>query len=112
MTEALFHSLIHFVAKPGMGQAFQEAFADCGMLTRPRQIEGFVDVELMQSAMNPDHFIVTGRWRSTDSYAAWGAVSQKEAPREALRRLSAAIDSVTTGELFTRLADSGPVGDA
>lgn len=108
----MFHSLIHFVAKPGMSQAFQDAFADCGMLTRPRQIEGFVDVELMQSAMNPEHFVVTGRWRSQDAYAAWGAVAQKEAPREALRRLSAAVDSVTTGELFTWRADSGPADAA
>ena len=104
----MFHSLIHFVAKPGMSQDFQDAFAECGMLTRPRLIEGFVDVALKQSTANPDHFIVTGRWKSRESYAAWGAVSQKEAPRDALRRLSAAVESVTTGELFVSCADSGP----
>lgn len=100
MSDNLFQSLIHFVAKPGMGAAFQSAFRDCGMLSRPREIDGFVSAELRQSTTDPDHFVVLGFWQSAESYAAWGAVSRRGAPPEAMARLSATTHSVTKGELF------------
>lgn len=68
-------SVIRFTVKPGREADFEAAFAACGMLTRPRAIEGFVEAELVRGLENRGEYLVIGRWADQAAYAAWQARS-------------------------------------
>ena len=70
-------SVIRFTVKPGQEAEFEAAFAACGMLTRPRAIEGFVEAELVRGLENPAEYLVIGRWADQAAYAAWQACSME-----------------------------------
>ncbi len=93
-------SFIEFRVLPGREADFVAAFADCGMLTRPREIDGFVSAELVRDRQDGARFAVVGAWRTAQAYAAWQAVSQSGAPRPALARLAACLAEAPSGRLF------------
>ena len=70
-------SVIRFTVKPGREAEFEAAFAACGMLTRPRAIEGFVEAELVRGLENPGEYLVIGRWADAAAYGAWQARSME-----------------------------------
>ncbi|MEY2966688.1 MAG: hypothetical protein RLY50_738, partial [Actinomycetota bacterium] len=41
MSDGPYTSIVWFKVKPGMNAEFEQAFADCGMLERPRVIDGY-----------------------------------------------------------------------
>jgi heme-degrading monooxygenase HmoA len=96
----MFRSIIEFKVKPGREGDFVAAFRDAGMLTRPAAIDGFVAAELMRAAADGTDFVVVAIWSKRDAYAAWQAIAQTGAPKEALRRLSDCISSIRDGRLF------------
>ena len=75
-----FRSIIWFKVRPGAETAFESAFDDAGMLTRPIQIDGFGGAELLRSTTSPDEYHVVCRWSSPAAYAAWHAISNDGAP--------------------------------
>ncbi len=94
---ARFRSIIEFTVKPGAERAFLDAFKAAGMLTRPREVPGFVNAELAQDG---SVFTVIGYWETAEAYAHWQGIAQQEAPIDALRALTAAIEKSRPGRLF------------
>ena len=86
-----FTSLVWFKITPGTNAEFEAAFTEAGMLTRPSAIDGYLGAHLHRSLMHADEYYVLGRWTSEESYAAWQAVASKDAPVDAIRRMSAVI---------------------
>ena len=70
-----FRSIIWFKVRPGAETAFESAFDDAGMLTRPIQVDGFGGAELLLSTTSPDKYYVLGTWSSPAGYARWQAIS-------------------------------------
>jgi len=68
-------SVIRFTVKPGREADFEAAFVACGMLSRPRAIQGFVEAELVRGLENRGEYLVIGRWADEAAYAAWQARS-------------------------------------
>jgi len=95
--KARYRSLIEFTVKPGAEEVFLKAFRASGMLTRPRDVAGFVDAEIVRDG---SVFVVIGRWETAEAYAFWQSVAQKEAPSDALRALSKTIETTRPGRLY------------
>lgn len=93
-------SFIEFRILPGREADFRAAFAECGMLTRPRAIDGFISADLIRDRQDGTRFAVVGTWRTAEAYAAWQAVSQSGAPPSALARLAACLAEAPVGRLF------------
>jgi len=53
-------SVAWFKVKTGQHANCEAAFSACGMLERPKQIEGFLGAELLRSLTNPDEYFVLG----------------------------------------------------
>jgi heme-degrading monooxygenase HmoA len=101
MKNARFRSIIEFAVKQGREREFVEAFHAAGMLTRPKSIDGFVEAELMCAGST---FVVIACWHEAEAYAEWQAVSQREAPVDALNALAETIERVRQGRLFERMS--------
>lgn len=80
-------SLIRFQVKPGREPAFEAAFRESGMLSRPKGVPGFLGADLVRDDGAPGSYLVLGRWESAAAYAAWQARSAAGAPAGALRAL-------------------------
>ena len=93
-------SVIEFRVIPGKEAAFERAFADAGMLTRPAAIAGYRGAELIQSLEDPTHYMVFGTWSTIEAYRQWQAVSIEQAPGEAINRLSATLRDTRPGRMF------------
>lgn len=100
MTTPIYTSLIAFSTHPGREADFIAAFAECGMLSRPEAIQGFVSAQLLQQSDDPTEFAVVGLWRSPEAYAAWQKVSQSGAPQVALLALASSVARTGPGRLF------------
>lgn len=98
--KARYRSLIEFTVKPGDERSFLEAFRASGMLTRPKNIKGYVDAELVRHGRT---FAVIGWWETEEAYTSWQSVAQKEAPPDALKALANAIETTRRGRLFERV---------
>ena len=98
-----FRSIMWFKVRPGAETAFESAFNDAGMLTRPIQIDGFGGAELLRSTTAPGEYYVVGTWSSPAAYAAWRAISNDGAPPEALARLVDAIAEHRPGQLSSQV---------
>lgn len=103
MADGPFTSIVWFKVKPGMNAEFEKAFADCGMLERPRVITGYRGAVLHRAMARPDEYYVLGTWDSPADYEAWHDIAQSDAPRDALARLAATIDKTTAGTLVEPL---------
>jgi heme-degrading monooxygenase HmoA len=99
-----FVSLISFKVHPGREADFIEAFIASGMLSRPREIEGFKSASLLRQRDDPTRFAVTARWDAPDAYAAWQDVSESGAPRSALIKLAECIAETAPGQLYETLS--------
>ena len=100
MADQTLTSVLWFKIKPGMNAEFEQAFADCGMLERPRVIAGYRGATLHRSITQADEYFVLGTWDSEDDYSAWKAIASDGAPPDALARLARTIDTSTTGSLL------------
>lgn len=98
-----FVSLITFKVHPNREYQFVEAFNDSGMLSRPREIKGFVSAELIRQQDDPTRFAVIARWEAPESYAAWQKVAQSGAPMDALIKLAECIAETAPGQLYATL---------
>ena len=65
-----FRSIIWFKVRPGAETAFESAFDDAGMLTRPTQIDGFGGAELSGRRLHRTSTTRFGTWSSPAAYAA------------------------------------------
>jgi len=97
-------SVIRFQVKPGRAPDFEAAFAETGMLTRPRAIEGFQGAELVKDLAGEGEYLVIGVWSDAESYRAWQAVSAAQAPREAMGRLLDTLVDPRPGRLYGVIA--------
>lgn len=104
---AAFHSVIRFQVKPGREAEFEAAFRDAGMLTRPRAVPGYLGADLIRATDGLPEYLVLGRWTSAEAYAAWQAISMKDAPREALRRMVDTLVEPTPGRGFVAVQSGG-----
>jgi heme-degrading monooxygenase HmoA len=104
-----FRSIVWFKVRPGAETAFESAFDDAGMLSRPTHIDGFGGAELLRSTTSPDEYYVVGTWSSPAAYAAWHAISNDGAPPEAMARLIDAIAEHRPGQLFSAVNATGPL---
>lgn len=93
-------SLIFFRVHAGRAEEFLQAFQECGMLTRPEAVEGFISADLVRQHDDPDQFAVVARWESREAYAVWQAVAQRDAPKESLLRLGQCVSETTPGQLY------------
>ena len=96
-----FRSIIWFKVRPGAETAFESAFNDAGMLTRPTRIAGFGGAELLRSTTASGEYYVVGTWSSPAAYAEWHAISNDGAPPEALARLIDVVAEHRPGQLFS-----------
>lgn len=101
-----FRSIIRFQVKPGMGAAFEAAFAQCRMLDRPSAIEGFVMAELVRCVSEPFEYHVIGEWATEQAYADWQAISHEEADPAAVEALNGTLAHWAPGRLFAPVARS------
>ncbi|WP_374658542.1 antibiotic biosynthesis monooxygenase [Phenylobacterium sp.] len=97
-------SVIRFQVKPGREADFEAAFAETGMLSRPRQIQGFLGAELVKDLAGDGEYLVIGLWSDAEAYRSWQAVSAAGAPREAMGRLLDALVDPRPGRLYGRVA--------
>lgn len=93
-------SVIEFRVVPGQEAAFEQAFADAQMLTRPAAIDGFYGADLIHSLEDPSHYMVIGSWATMEAYEQWQAISVEGAPPEPLKRLVATLVDPRPGRLF------------
>lgn len=96
----VWRSILEFRVREGAQAEFESAFSDAGMLTRPRGVDGFISAELIHALEDPAEYVAIAEWSSPAAYAAWQAQAQSGAPRDALRRLGAAIVERRYGRLF------------
>lgn len=99
-------SVIRFQVKPGREADFEAAFAETGMLTRPRELPGFRGAELVRSLADAGEYLVIGVWDDAETYREWQARSAADAPKEALRRLVDTLLDPRPGALY-RLVQPG-----
>lgn len=97
-------SVIRFQVKPGRAADFEAAFAETGMLSRPRGIDGFRGAELVKDLAGDGEYLVIGVWTDAESYRAWQAVSAAQAPREAMGRLLDTLVDPRPGRLYGLVA--------
>ena len=97
-------SVIRFQVKPGREAEFEAAFAETGMLSRPRRIEGFLGAELVKDLGGAGEYLVIGLWSGAESYRAWQAASTAQAPREAMGRLLDTLVDPRPGRLYGLVA--------
>lgn len=97
-------SVIRFQVKPGRGADFEAAFAETGMLDRPRQIDGFLGAELVKDLAGDGEYLVLGVWAGAEAYRAWQAVSAVQAPREAMGRLLDTLVDPRPGRIYGVIA--------
>ncbi len=95
----VYRSVIWFQVKPGKQRAFEAAFFDAGMLTRPKQVDGYLGAELHHSVDNYDEYFVIGEWTSPEAYATWQSLSSETAPAEPLARLLDTMRDSRKGQL-------------
>ena len=95
-----FTSVINFQVKPGMEAQFEAAFARCGMLERPKAVEGFIKADLIRSVDDPPAYFVVGEWETEQAYADWQSRSREGADPAALAGLEAAIEAFRPGRLY------------
>ncbi|MGB8857888.1 MAG: antibiotic biosynthesis monooxygenase family protein [Ilumatobacteraceae bacterium] len=105
-----YRSIIWFRTKPGMGPEFEAAFIEAGMLARPRAVDGYLGAELLRSVAEHDEYYVIGRWASPTAYADWQAIASRDAPREALVRMSNALADHRAGQLLSPCTPLLPSG--
>ncbi len=96
----MIRAVISFQVKPGCEEAFEAAFNDAGMFTRPAQLDGFVSMELMRSDDDPTGYLVVSNWKSHEVYKKWQSISSREAPREALVRLGETLIDPQPGKTY------------
>ena len=96
----MIRAVVNFDVKTGMESVFEKAFIDAGMFERPAKLNGFIDMELVQSLANPTEYLVISNWENEKVYAHWQSISVKEAPREALKRLSDTLNDPLPGNSY------------
>lgn len=99
-------SVIRFKVKPGRQADFEAAFADCGMLSRPRAVAGFIEAQLLRGLDGSPEYLVIGSWASVEAYRTWQGVSAVDAPKEPLARLVDTLQDPAPGSLFEVAAGS------
>ena len=102
----VYHSVIRFQVKPGREAEFEQAFLKCGMLERPKQIDGFIRAELVRGIADPSEYHVLGTWESEASYAGWQAVSHDVPDQNALATFRDCLIDPSPGRLFKPVAGS------
>jgi heme-degrading monooxygenase HmoA len=100
------HSLIRFKVRPGQEAAFEKAFAETGMLSRPKAVAGFLGADLVRDEGAPGTYLVLGRWESADAYAEWQGMSAAGAPTEALRALGRTLIEPQPGRALPVVSSS------
>lgn len=90
-------SLITFRVREGREAAFVAAFDACGMLTRPRAIDGYVSGELIRQCEDGRNFAVIAHWTGPQACAAWRRVARSEA----LREFVDCLESTAPGTIWT-----------
>jgi heme-degrading monooxygenase HmoA len=95
----LYTSIIWFKVKDGMNAEFVSAFHDAGMVTRSTALEGCHDITLFEAADGTNQYFVIGHWDSREWYDEWQRRAVPEAPREAMKRMSNAIEENRSGVL-------------
>lgn len=100
MTGPTYTSIIEFRVHPGREDDFIAAFADCGMLERPRALPDFVSGELLRQADDPACFVVIATWRTPAAYADWGRLSREGVDARSLGALAACLVDMKPGRLF------------
>jgi heme-degrading monooxygenase HmoA len=99
-------SVIRFQVKPGREGEFEAAFAETGMLTRPRDVPGFVGAELVRGLEGQGGYLVIGTWTDEQAYREWQRRSASGAPAGALARLLETLENPKPGVLYEVVANS------
>lgn len=95
-----FTSIAWFKVKEGRNADFVSAFHDAGMLSRSSKLEGCLDTCLYQSTDGTNQYFVIGHWDSEETYALWQQMAVPGAPKEALARMTDALESNRLGVLM------------
>jgi len=95
-----FRSLVRFDVKPGKEAEFESAFKACGMLERPRLVQGMIAVQLVQSETITTEYLVMGEWDSRESYASWQSQSFKGLDKDLIKRFLASLNNPQPGQLY------------
>jgi len=95
-----YRSVIWFRVKPGAQQAFESAFFDAGMLSRPEAVDGYLGAALHHSLDNDDEYFVIGEWSSPEAYASWHLLASADAPVEPLARMVDSLAESRRGQLL------------
>lgn len=93
-------SVAWFKVKEGRNADFVSAFHDAGMLSRSAALEGCIDTVLYQSTDGTNQYFVIGHWDSQESYALWQEMAVPGAPKEALWRMTDALETNRLGVLM------------
>lgn len=93
-------SVAWFKVKEGRNDDFERGFHDAGMLTRSASLDGCLDTRLYQSTDGTNQYFVIGHWDSKESYALWQEMAVPGAPKEALRRMTDALEENRLGVLM------------
>jgi len=96
----MIRAVSRFQIQSGAENTFEIAFRDAGMFERPKNLDGFVSMELIKSTEDPAEYLVISTWKTTEDYLAWQGVSTREAPREALARLSDTLINPEPGKSY------------
>lgn len=104
MSAAPYRSIIKLVIKPGRQQAFEEAFAATGMLTRPKEIDSAFSGELLRDLDAPETYYVVAAWSSREAYATWQATSRDGVDPQAMAVLDEVMVDPVPGRLFELVA--------
>ena len=96
-----FNSIAWFKVKEGRNADFVSAFHDAGMLSRSSKLEGCLDTCLYQSTDGTNQYFVIGHWDSEETYALWQQMAVPGAPKEALARMTDALESNRLGVLMS-----------
>ena len=103
--DSTFVSHIRFDVKPGQREAFLDAFAATGMLTRPTSVTGFCWGKLVE-ATDGSHFMVIAAWETEAAYAQWQSTAMKDVDRDAVIAFVETLSNPAPGKLFRIVAHS------
>jgi heme-degrading monooxygenase HmoA len=98
------YSIIRLKIKPGQNEAFERAFIDAGMLSRPRTIDPLFEGKLMRCASDASVYCVIATWSAPERYAEWQAKSQEGVDPAAMVILNDTLIDPVPGKLFEVVA--------
>lgn len=100
------HSIIRLEIQPGANKAFEKAFVESGMLSRPKAIDTAFEGKLLRCASEPSVYYVVATWSAPERYDEWQQRSREGADPAVLAIIDDLLIDPIPGRFFDVAASS------